>query len=333
MTLTLQSKIGITGGAGYIGSFTTQYLKGLGFENLVILDNFSTGHRDCCYARSYEVDLQDKKKVNEIFEKEQFDAIIHFAALIVVPHSMERPYDYFQHNIATSLNVLDAMQKYKVKTIVFSSTCALYGTPETLPITEEMSIQPGNVYAETKAMIETMIRWYNIIYGMNYVVLRYFNACGATEDGSNGESHNPETHIIPSIIAKVVAKEPMTIFGNDYPTPDGTCVRDYIHVNDLASAHHLALKYSLDNSVSDIFNLGTGEGHSNLEIAKAVQKVAAEHQIESSFVFAPRRAGDVPALYANNEKARKILGWNPKYTNIEEIIRQAFRWYSLHQNI
>ena len=328
MALNLHSKIGITGGAGYIGSFTTKYLQNLGFENLVILDNFSTGHRDRCFARSYEVDLQDKQKVEEIFQKEQFDAIIHFAALIVVPHSMEHPYEYFQHNIITSLNVLEAMQKNKVKTIVFSSTCALYGSPETLPITEDMPIKSGNVYAETKAIIETMIHWYHSIYGINYVVLRYFNACGAADDGSNGESHTPETHIIPSIIAKVVAKEPMTIFGNDYPTPDGTCVRDYIHVHDLASAHHLALKYSLDNNVPDIFNLGTGAGHSNLEIVKAVQKVAVEQKIESSYVFAPRRAGDVPALYANNEKARKILGWNPKYTNIEDIIRQAFLWYS-----
>ncbi len=327
MNLSKTTKIAITGGAGYIGSFTVKYLKDLGFENLVILDNFSTGHQNACFTRFIDVNLLDSNKLNEIFEEERFEAVIHFASLIVVPHSMTQPYIYFHHNLNSSLNLLEAMAEFEVPYLVFSSSCAVYGSPEKLPIMETESLKPESVYAQTKAMIENMITWYAQIYDMKYTSLRYFNACGAQSDGSLGEDHNPETHLIPSAIKNVIRGEPIHIYGNDYETPDKTCIRDYIHVYDLAEAHHLALKYIMEKQTSDYFNLGVGEGKSNLEVVNAVLEAAKARGIEGSIHYRERRAGDVPILYADNSKAKKILGWEPKHTNIKDIVEEAFKWH------
>ncbi len=321
-------KIAITGGAGYIGSFTVKYLKDLGFDNLVVLDNFSTGHKQACYARHHDVNLLDRNKLNDIFEKEQFDAVIHFASLIVVPHSMSEPYVYFYHNFNTSLNLLEVMKDNEVQHIVFSSTCAVYGTPASFPIHEDELVKPDSVYAETKLMIERIIQWYGKIYGLQYALLRYFNACGAASDSSNGEMHEPETHLIPSSIINLLQGQSIEIYGNDYETPDKTCIRDYIHVNDLASAHHLALKHIMEKNTSDIFNLGIGAGKSNLEVVEAILQIAGKYNVEGHYVFRERRPGDVPILYADNTKAKQVLGWEPKHTDITNIVEEAFKWHS-----
>ncbi len=325
--LSQKIKIAVTGGAGYIGSFTVNYLKKLGLKNLVILDNFSTGHREACFSRYYEVDLLDKRKLNEIFKKEGFDAVLHFAALIVVPHSMKNPYHYFHHNVNTSLSLLEIMKENKVRFIVFSSSCAVYDTPLKLPISEEESIKPESVYAETKAMIEKIIVWYKKIYKINYAILRYFNACGAAEDASNGEDHQPETHLIPSAIINLLNNRPIEIYGNDYQTKDRTCIRDYIHVNDLAAAHYLALKYIVEKGSSDIFNLGVGRGYSNIEVVRAILEEAKKYGITGKYLFKPRRWGDAPILYADNTKAKKLLHWKPQHTDIKEIVKGAFKWH------
>lgn len=319
-------KIAITGGAGYIGSFTTKYLKDKGFDNLVILDNFSKGYKNMCFSRYYEVDLLDKKKLNEIFKKEQFDAVFHFASLIVVPESMSDPYWYFYHNFLTALNLLQVIKENKIPFIVFSSSCAIYGTPKKLPITEDESIKPESVYAETKWIIERMIEWYSKLFNIKYAFLRYFNAAGASEDGSFGELHRPETHLIPKAIGRILEGKKIEIYGQDYQTPDGTTIRDYIHVWDLASAHYLALKYIMENGKSDTFNLGVGKGYSTLEVVKALLSEAKKHHLAGAFEFKERRAGDVPVLYADNSKIKKVLGWKIKYTDIKEIVETAFRW-------
>lgn len=319
-------KIAITGGAGYIGSFTTKYLKSKGFDNLVILDNFSKGYKKMCFSRYWEVDLLDKKKLNEIFKKERFEAVFHFASLIVVPESMEDPYWYFYHNLQTALNLLQVMKENKVSYIVFSSSCAIYGTPEKLPIKEDGKIAPESVYAETKWMIEKMIGWYSKLFGMKYAFLRYFNAAGATDDGSFGELHRPETHLIPKAIARILQGKPIEIYGKDYDTRDGTTIRDYIHVLDLASVHYLALKYIMENEKSDTFNLGVGKEYSTLEVVKTILTEAKKYHLAGTFEFRRRRAGDVPILYADSRKARKVLGWEPKYQEIEKIVETAFRW-------
>lgn len=329
--LSPETKIAITGGAGYIGSFTTKYFQEHGYKNIVILDNFSTGHKDKCYARYIEVDLLDKTRLSEIFAQEKFEAVIHFAALISVEESMVNPYRYFHHNIDSSLNLLDVMKDNFVKHIVFSSTCAVYGKPDQLPIAETTPLHPESVYAESKHMIESMIQWYHRLYGIQYAILRYFNACGAAADGSNGEMHRPETHIIPSVLHKALTGEKMMLYGNDYPTPDGTCVRDYIHVEDLASAHVLALQHSMEQQSSDIFNLGTGTGYSNLQIAQAVQTILKENGKNVDYSFGPRRAGDVPTLYADSTKAKTILGWEPHHTDIKTIVAEAYRWHIAQQ--
>lgn len=320
-------KIAITGGAGYIGSFTTKHLQELGYKNLVILDNFSTGHKESCFTRYHEVDLLDKEKLDAIFKEERFDAVIHFAALIVVPHSMEDPYRYFHHNVNTSLNLLQVMKDNNVKNIVFSSTCAVYGTPEKLPISETEPIKTESVYAETKSMIENMVMWYEKLFGIKYTILRYFNACGAAKDGSNGEDHNPETHLIPCGILKLLNNEPIEIYGRDYETPDKTCVRDYIHINDLASAHYLALKHMIESETSGIYNLGVGKGYSNIEVAEAIIDEAKNYNIEGRYEFKERRPGDTPSLFADNTKAKTQLGWQPDHQDIREIVKEAFQWH------
>lgn len=323
-------KIAISGGAGYIGSFTTKYLKDQGFSNLVILDNFSQGHKDACFARYIDVDLLDKKKLNEIFQKEKFDAVIHFAALTVVPDSMKNPYFYFHHNINSSLNLLETMKEAGTKYIIFSSSCSVYGSPKKLPISEDASISPESIYAETKSMIEKIIEWYKKIYDINFAILRYFNACGASADGKNGELHDRETHIIPRSIKNLLEKKPIEIFGKDYPTADGTCIRDYIHVEDLASAHYLALKYIVEKNVSEIFNLGVGHGYSNLEVVKAILNEAKKYNLSGEFEFKPRRVGDPAGLYSDNRKAKELLKWQPKFKKIEEIVKTAFKWHYEH---
>ncbi len=325
--LTPDTKIAVTGGAGYIGSATVKYLQDKGYKNLVILDNFSAGHKETTFTRAIEVDLINKEKLLQIFQKEKFEAVIHFAALLVVFQSMEDPYRYFHHNFNTSINLLDSMQQTGVKNIVFSSTCAVYGNPNKLPISEEESVKPENVYAETKNMIEKVIQWYGKIFNLQYAILRYFNACGAASDGSYGEAHDPETHLIPSAIKKILNSKPVEVYGNDYETPDGTCIRDYIHIADLANAHELALRYIMNENKSDTFNLGIGKGHSTLEVVKIILEEAKEHHLEGTYEIKPRRPGDGAILYADNSKAKKLLNWNPTHTQINEIIAEAFRWH------
>lgn len=331
--LSKSSKIAITGGAGYIGSFTVNFLKSLGFNEIVILDDYSTGQRDKTFSKVYEVNLLDKNNLNDIFQKERFEAVIHFAALALVPLSMADPFLYFHHNINTSLNLLEVMRVNSVRNIIFSSSCSVYGTPEKLPLLESDRLKPESVYAETKAMIEKIIIWYSKIFDIKYSILRYFNACGAAPDGSNGEIHDPETHLIPSAIKKVLEGKTIEIYGNDYPTPDKTCIRDYIHVDDLASAHHLALSHLIETGQSDIFNLGVGHGCSNLEVVSAVIKAAAKNGIDAKYIFKPRRAGDVSALYSSNAKAKEILSWSPKHINIEEIVEAAFNFHKKNFNV
>lgn len=327
MSFNPNTKIAVTGGAGYIGSFVVKHLQSQGFNNLVILDNFSSGHRETAYSRFIEVDLLDKNKLTDIFTQEKFDAVIHFAAKIVVPHSMERPYEYFHHNINTSLNLLETMRETGVKNIVFSSTGSVYGTPEKLPLVETHPLNPENVYSETKVMIEKIIYWYMKIMGGNYAILRYFNACGSDAQGTHGEDHQPETHLIALACRHILNNEPIEITGNDYETPDGTGIRDYVHVEDLASAHLLALKHIMDNNKSDIFNLGTGQGHSALEVAQAIVKIAKESGYDGRYEFKPRRPGDVASIYADNNKARTVLGWNPVHIDIHEMVAGSFRWH------
>lgn len=332
MDIAKKAKIAITGGAGYIGSFTVKYFQSIGFNNLVILDNFSTGHKEACFARCIDVNLLDRNKLNDIFDKERFEAVIHFASLTVVPHSMTAPYIYFYHNINTSLNLLEAMADYGVSSIVFSSSCSVYGTPHKLPIAEDEPVKPDSVYAETKLMIEKIIQWYSKIYGIKYALLRYFNACGAAADASYGERHAPETHLIPSAILNLLQGQPIEIYGNDYDTPDKTCIRDYIHIDDLAEAHYLALKHITNHKTSDIFNLGVGEGKSNLEIVQTVIQTAKAFGIDGHYLFRERRIGDVPVLYSDSSKAKQVLGWRPKRTDIKKIVEEAFKWHVKQTN-
>jgi len=321
-------KILITGGAGYIGSVTNYLLSKQGHE-IVIFDNLVNGHKEAVGDTKLVVgDLRNKEDINRVFETERFDAVIHFAALALAGESMEKPYEYFQNNIYGGLNLLEAMRTHDCANIIFSSTCAVYGYPKKLPVTEDMPIEPVSVYGASKRMFEELISWYGKVYGIKSAFLRYFNACGALGDGSIGEDHAPETHIIPIALAVAAGKQPVfSLFGRDYDTKDGTCVRDYIHVEDLADAHLLAVQYLLKNNQSLTVNLGIGRGYSNLEVIGAVEKVTGKRLPTQD---KPRRWGDPDAIYADNAKAKNLLGWNPKYTSIESVIQTAWKWHKSH---
>ncbi len=313
----------IMGGAGYIGSHTTKHLIQNGYA-CVVADNLIYGHKQAVHQEAIFVnaDLMDKASLKSIFTKHKIDAVIHFAAFAYVGESVEQPQKYYQNNVVGTINLLDVMLEFGVKKIVFSSTCATYGNPTYLPLDEEHPQMPINPYGKTKLMIEQVFADYHEAYGLKYIALRYFNAAGCSHDGSIGESHTPETHLIPLVLKAIKGeRENIHIFGTDYDTKDGTCIRDYIHVEDLAHAHHLALE-KLDE-YSGYLNLGTGLGISVKEIIAAAEKVT---QKPCPVVLAQRRAGDPAKLYADNKKATQILGWQPKYIDIEDILQTAWQW-------
>ncbi len=319
------AKILVTGGAGYIGSNTARVLARRGYE-VTALDDLSRGHTHNVAALPFhKVTLSDTTEVAEILKREQVDAVVHFAAYIAVGESTQNPELYFSNNVGGSLSLLNAMDQAGVKRIVFSSTAAVYGMPEVLPITEDSPIAPVNPYGETKVMVERTLGWLDRYSGLRSVALRYFNACGADPDSELGEEHDPETHLIPLLLRAVVTGNPITLFGDDYGTPDGTCIRDYIHVMDLAEAHVLALQHLLGGGGSDAFNVGTGRGHSVLEVLRAVEKVTGR---KVPYVMGPRRAGDPPVLVANSDKLKRTLGWTPRFADLTDIVETAWAFES-----
>ena len=321
----------VLGGAGYIGSHTVYELVAKG-EDVVVVDNLETGHIEAVHpeARFYQGDIRDREFVDSVFEKENIDAVIHFAANSLVGESMTNPLKYYDNNVNGTKVLLESMIAHNVKKIVFSSTAATYGEPENIPILESDKTCPTNAYGETKLSMEKMMKWTDVAHGLKYVALRYFNACGAHESGQIGEAHAPETHLIPLILQVPLGKrEFISIFGEDYDTEDGTCIRDYIHVTDLAQAHILAVKYLLEGNESNTFNLGNGVGFSVKEVIETAKKATA---LPIAAKVAERRAGDPARLVASSEKARKVLGWNPEHADLEEIISSAWKWHSTHPN-
>jgi UDP-glucose 4-epimerase len=317
----------VTGGAGYIGSHTVKLLKSKGYD-LLIFDNLVYGHQDIIDKLEVNFihgDLSDRPLLDKIFQKYNIEAVIHFAAYAYVGESMENPAKYYRNNVVSTLNLLEAMESAGVKNIVFSSTCATYGIPNEIPITETHPQNPINTYGYTKLVVEKMLADFQRAYGWEYVAFRYFNAAGASVDGLIGEDHDPEPHLIPLVLYTALGKrDSVSILGDDYPTPDGTCIRDYIHVEDLAQAHLLGVEYLLKGGKSKVFNLGNGNGFSVKEVIEAAKKVT---QKDFTVKIGDRRPGDPPMLVGSGEKARKILGWQPQYPDIETIIRHAWQWH------
>ena len=315
----------ITGGAGYIGSHTNKLISSNGFET-VILDNLSTGYRDFVkWGKLLEGDLSSLDDLNKVFSEHKIDAVIHFAASAYVGESMQSPQKYYFNNVVNTLNLLKVMRKYDCNKIIFSSSCATYGEPKTTPIDENHPQGPINPYGMTKFMIEKILLDYSKAYEFKYVSLRYFNAAGADFDLEIGEKHNPETHLIPLLLEVASGKsEKFKIFGSDYKTKDGTCIRDFIHVNDLAQAHLVSLESLLNNGKSDIFNLGTGVGFSILGVIKAVEETTLS---QISTEIHDRRSGDPAILIASSDKIMRKLNWEPEYADLNLIIKSAFNWY------
>ena len=317
-------KILVTGGAGYIGSITAKNLTEKGHE-VVVFDNLKRGHREAVKCKLVVGDLLNKDDLEEGLKGEKFDAVIHFAAYALAGESMENPYMYFENNVIGGLNLLEYM-KNKIKYIVFSSTCAVYGTPKKLPVSEEEAKDPESVYGESKLTFEKVLHWYDRLFNIKHINLRYFNAAGASLDASLGEDHDPiETHIIPRAIKAALGEAEFDLYGTDYETKDGTAVRDYIHVEDLAQVHIQALEKLMNDNNSDSFNLGTGRGYSNLEVIEMVRKVS---KVDFKVNKMPRRAGDPPLIYADNKKAKEFLGFNPKFSDLETIVKTAWEWHS-----
>ena len=325
-------KIVVLGGAGYIGSHTVYELVDAG-NDVVIIDNLETGHIEAVHpkAKFYHGDLRDRGFVDSVFDAEKdIDAVIHFAANSLVGESMTNPLKYYDNNLCGTKVLLESMVAHGLDKIVFSSTAATYGEPEKIPIEETDRTEPTNTYGETKLSMEKMFKWTGLAHGLRFVSLRYFNACGAHVSGGIGEAHNPESHLIPLILQVPLKKrEAISIFGDDYDTKDGTCVRDYIHVTDLAQAHILAVKYLMEGGKSDIFNLGNGVGFTVKEVIETARKVTGD---PIKAVVSPRRAGDPARLIASSEKAKKILGWKPEHADLEEIIATAWNWHKNHPN-
>ena len=315
----------VLGGAGYIGSHTVYELIAAG-RDVVVVDNLVTGFQAAVHAKArfYQVDIRDRKAIDQVFEREKIEGVIHFAAFSQVGESMTNPLKYYDNNLAGTTVLLQSMVAHGVDKIVFSSTAAAYGEPERIPIQESDRTVPTSCYGETKLAMEKMMRWTGLAHPMHYVALRYFNACGAHTSGEIGEAHDPETHLIPLILQVPLGKrEKISIFGEDYPTKDGTCVRDYIHVSDLAQAHILALDYLMDGGESDVFNLGNGVGFTVKEVIDVARGVTG-HPIPAE--ICPRRAGDPAQLVASSEKAKAVLGWKPEYNRLETIVASAWNW-------
>ena len=321
----------VLGGAGYIGSHTVYELIDAGRE-VVVADNLQTGFRAAVHpkAKFYRLDIRDKAALDTLFQAEHIDGVIHFAASSQVGESMSNPLKYYDNNLGGTMVLLRSMVEHGVGRIVFSSTAATYGEPEQVPILESDRTVPTNCYGQTTLSMEQMMGWVSLAHGLKYVALRYFNAAGAHPSGAIGEAHSPETHLIPIILQVPNGRrEAISIFGDDYPTPDGTCIRDYIHVTDLAQAHILALDYLLAGGENNVFNLGNGVGFSVKEVVEVARKVTG-HPIPQT--VSPRRPGDPAQLVASSEKARTVLGWRPQYADLETIVASAWAWHKSHPN-
>ena len=320
----------VLGGAGYIGSHTVDRLVDQG-QDVVVVDSLVTGHRAAVNdkAKFYQGDLADQDFMRKVFtENPEIDAVIHFAAYSLVAESMKKPLKYFDNNTAGMIKLLEVMNEFDIKNIVFSSTAATYGIPEKMPIMESDPQDPINPYGESKLMMEKIMHWADKADGIKSIALRYFNVAGASSDGTIGEDHAPETHLIPNILKSAISGDGnFTIFGDDYDTKDGTNVRDYVQVEDLIDAHILALKHVMETNKSDVFNLGTAQGYSNLEILEAAKKVTG---IDIPYTMGPRRGGDPDSLVADSTKAREVLGWKPKHENVEDVISTAWNWHKGH---
>jgi len=318
----------VSGGAGYIGSNCVKELLSRGYE-IIILDNLVYGHRDLVdevlKVKLIVGELQDRALLDSVFANNSIAAVIHFAAYAYVGESVSDPAKYYRNNVLGTLTLLEAMLAANVKKIVFSSTCATYGVPESIPITEEEKQNPINPYGRSKLMVENILQDFDVAYQLKSIIFRYFNAAGADPDGQLGEDHNPETHLIPLVLdAALGRRDSISIYGADYPTADGTCIRDYIHVSDLADAHVLGLEYLLNGGNSNIFNLGNGNGYSVLEVIETARAVTAK-AIKS--IVCQRRAGDPPSLVGSSAKARKVLNWQPRYYDLRTIIEHAWVWH------
>jgi len=322
-----KKKVLVTGGAGYIGSHTVECLLAEGYSPIIV-DDLSSGHKEAVVGGEFvKANIGDKKAMDEIFKKYKPDSVIHFAGFIEAGESMNRPKDFFANNVVCGLNLLDVMLENGVKKIVFSSSAGVYGEPEQVPITENCSKKPTNVYGLTKLIFEQVLESYKNAYGLTYVALRYFNAAGADPKGKLGADHKHKTHLITRALLAAVGKIPhLDVFGTDYPTKDGTCIRDYIHVNDLANAHILALN-KLESGESAIYNLGSEKGFSVKEIINVVEETTGK---KLNVVLSPRRAGDSAVLVASSEKIRNELGWQPKYSDIHTIVKTAWDWQKSH---
>ena len=321
----------VCGGAGYIGSHAVRQLIDRG-EEVIIVDNLETGHEDAIHpqAKFYKVDIRDEEALDKVFAENKIDEVIHFAANSLVGESMTNPLKYFNNNVHGTEILLKVMVAHDVKKIVFSSTAATYGEPKNIPILESDETSPTNAYGETKLCMEKMMKWADKAHGVKYISLRYFNVAGAHESGEIGEDHNPETHLIPLILQVPLGKrEFISIFGDDYETHDGTCIRDYTHVTDLADAHILAVHKLREGSESNIYNLGSGNGFTVKEMIETARKVTG-HEIPAK--VCERRAGDPAKLVASSEKARRELGWVPKHENVEDMISSAWNWHQKHPN-
>lgn len=315
----------VCGGAGYIGSHINKQLHKEGYETIVF-DNLIYGHKEAVkWGKLVVGDLKNVDEIEAVFKNNQIDAVFHFAAYAYVGESVDHPEKYYYNNVANTLNLLHVMMKYGCNKIIFSSTCATYGEPEKVPITEDMPQNPINPYGATKLMVERIFQDYHKAYGLQYVVLRYFNAAGADPDGEIGESHNPETHIIPLVLDAASGKRPdIKVFGTDYDTPDGSCIRDYIHVYDLATAHLLALHHLEAGKESQFFNLGNEKGTSVLEVVDSVKRVTRRNL---KVTLTDRRPGDPAKLVGSSQKAQEVLGWKPIYGDIDAIVGHAWKWH------
>lgn len=318
----------VLGGAGYIGSHAVYQLIDQGYD-VVVVDNLQTGHQLAVHPKAtfYQGDIRDKDFLTNVFSKENIEAVLHFSANSLVGESMQKPLVYYDNNVYGTQVLLQVMNEFHVKHIVFSSTAATYGEPEQVPINESMPTNPTSAYGETKLAMEKMMHWAEVAYDLKYVSLRYFNVAGARDSGEIGEDHQPETHLIPIVLQVALGqREHIAIFGDDYDTPDGTCIRDYIHVEDLIDAHILALQYLKNGGQSEIFNLGSNQGFSVKEIIETAREVTG-HPIPAK--ISERRPGDPSTLIAASDKAKKVLGWKPSRTDIQQIIKDAWNW---HQN-
>ncbi len=320
-------RILVTGGAGYIGSHAVRLFVDRGHD-VWVYDNLSCGHRDAVSTERLIVgDLNETHRIDQTLVEHQIDAVVHFAAFTYVGESVKEPRKYYQNNLVNTLNLMSSLERHGIRRLVFSSTAAVYGAPETSPITEEQLKQPINPYGRSKLAVEEALQDFANAYGWGFAALRYFNAAGAHPDGSIGEDHDPETHLIPLVIQAAMGKRlHIEIFGSDYPTPDGTCVRDYIHVNDLAAAHLLALE-NVEPGKGMRYNLGIGRGYSVREVIRAVEEVSGK---KVPIIEGSRRAGDPPALVASSQRIQHELGWKPEYTDLHSIVETAWNWHSNH---